>query len=155
MTKGLIISAVVVLLVLGGGAAVWLHSAYGFSAKAKPTWIETELARLSRRLALPASGRNAKNPYPPNPQQLAQARQLFSTQCALCHASNGDGHTTLGESMYPKVPDLRGLTQSKSDGTLFYTIRNGIRMSGMPAWSQDSDAQLWGLVNLIRTMKTK
>ncbi|MGH9413370.1 MAG: c-type cytochrome [Terriglobales bacterium] len=155
MTKGLLIAAAVVLLVLGGGAAVWLHDAHGFSAKARPTWIETELASLSRHLALPASQAKRKNPYPPSPQQLTAARQLFTTQCNVCHNSNGNGRTMLGQSMYPHVPDLRGLTQNKSDGTLFYTIRNGIRMSGMPAWSQDSDQQIWSLVNLIRTMKTR
>lgn len=152
MTKGLVIAGVIVLLVLGGSAAVWLRSAHGFSAKAQPTWIETELARLSRRLALPASKTDLKNPYPATPQQLTAARQLFATQCSVCHDTNGDGHTTMGQSMYPHAPDLRGLTQNKSDGTLFYTIRNGVRMSGMPAWSQDSDQEIWGLVNLIRTM---
>ncbi|TAN24397.1 MAG: cytochrome c [Acidobacteria bacterium] len=153
MTKGLVIAGMIVLLVLGGGAAVWVHSAHGFSAKAKPTWIEAELAQLSRRLALPSSKADVKNPDPATPQQLAAAGHLFATQCAVCHNTNGDGHTTMGQSMYPHVPDLRGLTQNKSDGTLFYTIRNGIRMSGMPAWSQESDPQIWGLVNLIRTFK--
>lgn len=153
MTKGLVLVGVIVLLVLGGGAAVWLHNAHGFSANSKPTWIESELARLSRRLALPASKADLKNPYPATPQQLTAARQLFATQCSVCHNTNGDGHTTMGQSMYPHAPDLRGLTQNKSDGTLFYTIRNGVRMSGMPAWSQDSNPQIWGLVNLIRTFK--
>lgn len=141
------------LLVLGGSAAVWLRRAHGFSAKAKPTWLETELAGLSRRLALPSSKADVKNPYPATARQLTAARKLFGTQCSVCHNTNGDGHTTMGQSMYPHAPDLRGLTQNKSDGTLFYTIRNGVRMSGMPAWSQDSDQEIWGLVNLIRTFK--
>ncbi|MGH9475658.1 MAG: c-type cytochrome [Terriglobales bacterium] len=155
MTKGLIVGVAVVLLVLGGSATLWLRHAHGFSANAKPTWIETELARLSRHLALPARTGDVKNPYPPTASELAQARARFATQCQMCHNSNGNGQTLLGQSLYPRVPDLRGLTQNKSDGALFYTIRNGIRMSGMPAWSQDSDQQIWGLVNLIRTMKPR
>lgn len=154
MTKGFILGVVVLVLVLGGGAAVWLHGAHGFSATAQPTWIESTLARLSRHLALPARASDRKNPFPSTPQQLAQARALFSNQCQMCHNSNGDGRTLLGQSLYPKVPDLRGLTQNKSDGALFFTIRNGVRMSGMPAWTEDSDQQIWSLVNLIRTMKS-
>ncbi|MGH9486857.1 MAG: c-type cytochrome [Terriglobales bacterium] len=153
MSRGLVITTLVVVLAIAAGGAVWLRDAHGFSAKSKPTWIEAELARLSRRLALPAGQSHLRNPYPPNPQQLAQARTLFTTQCQMCHNSNGDGHTSLGQSMYPHVPNLRGLSQNKSDGDLFYTIRNGVRMSGMPAWTQDSDQQIWSLVSLIRTMK--
>lgn len=152
MKKWLIAICVIILLALAGGA-VWLHSAAGFSAKAKPTWIEARLAAWSRRLALPGRENQIKNPLPPTPELLAAARQLYQTQCAQCHNTNGDGRTSLGQSMYPQVPDLRGLTQNKTDGALFYTIRNGVRMSGMPAWTQDSDQQLWELVDLIRTMR--
>ncbi|HUX68560.1 MAG TPA: c-type cytochrome [Terriglobales bacterium] len=145
-----------VLAILAAGAAWgWLRSAHGFSARARPTWIEAKLAALSRALALPGNENAVKNPYPATPAALAQGRQIFHSQCALCHNDNGDGRTALGQSLYPKPPNLRGLTQDKSDGDLFFTIRNGVRMSGMPAWSQDSDEQIWNLVSLIRTLKTQ
>ncbi|MGH9394436.1 MAG: c-type cytochrome [Terriglobales bacterium] len=138
-----------------GGLWTWLASAHGFSATAQPTWIEARLAALSRKLALPSGQGQLHNPFPATPTQLSAARGLFAKQCSLCHASNGAGDTAIGQSLYPKVPDLRGLTQGKSDGALFYSIRNGIRLSGMPAWRQDNDLQIWGLVSLIRSMKER
>src|SRR6185312_12200406 len=152
MKKWLIAISVVVLLGLTGGA-VWLHSAGGCSARKKNTWIEAQLAALSRRLALPGRENQVQNPFPTTPERVASGRQLYQTQCEQCHNQNGDGKTSLGQSMYPQVPDLRGLTQNKTDGALFYTIRNGVRMSGMPAWTQDSDQQLWELVDMIRTLR--
>lgn len=145
----------VLVILAGAGAWAWLKSAHGFSARAQPTWIEAKLAALSRSLALPGNQNALKNPYPASPAGIAQARQLFHAQCALCHNDNGDGRSSLGQSLYPKPPNLGGLTQDKSDGALFYSIRNGIRMSGMPAWSQDSDAQIWNLVTLIRRLRTQ
>jgi mono/diheme cytochrome c family protein len=44
-------------------------------------------------------------------------------------------------------------TQSQSDGELFATIENGIRLTGMPAWgdgSAKSAAATWALVHFIR-----
>ena len=44
-------------------------------------------------------------------------------------------------------------TQSQSDGEVFATIENGIRLSGMPAWGNgtpDSAASTWALVHFIR-----
>ena len=39
-----------------------------------------------------------------------------------------------------------------SDGEIYYTIKNGIRLSGMPAFgdASDSDAATWKLVHFIR-----
>jgi len=152
MRKGAIVG-VVALALAAGGAWAWLESANGFSAVAKPTWIEARLAGLSRRLALPSGQNDVRNPYPATPERMAAAQAKYQTQCSLCHGANGAGDTAVGQSLYPKVPNLRGSSQAKSDGALFYSIRNGIRMSGMPAWRQDSDEEIWGLVGLIRTFK--
>ena len=57
-----------------------------------------------------------------------------------------------GKGLYPKPPDLRAAgTQNKSDGELYYTIDNGVRLSGMPAFSgTHTAAQTWRLVLFIR-----
>ncbi len=148
--KWLIALAVAILLVLVGGL-VWLRSARGFSALARPTAMEAMMARMARALALPSGVNQARDPVPPTPMNLEMASEHFAAHCAICHNNNGDGLTDLGRDLYPKPPNLRGSnTQHKSDGALFYSIRNGIRMSGMPAWPDDSDQEIWALVTLIR-----
>lgn len=60
----------------------------------------------------------------------------------------------MGPNFYPKVPDLTlPKTQSQSDGALFATIENGIRLTGMPAFGSGTAASAygsWGLVHFIR-----
>ena len=58
-----------------------------------------------------------------------------------------------GKTMYPRPPDMRrDRTQRLSDGELYYTIQNGIRLSGMPAFGDpgDTDVDSWKLVAFIR-----
>ncbi|MGH9536024.1 MAG: c-type cytochrome [Terriglobales bacterium] len=142
---------VVVVAIVVGGFFTWLDTAGGFSARAKPTGIEAFLARTMRGLAMPSRAAHLKNPYPPTPAALAAASEHFAAHCALCHDNNGDGKTMFGDNLYPHPPDLRGFTtQGKSDGDLFFTIRNGIRLSGMPAWPDDSRREIWALVSFIR-----
>jgi hypothetical protein len=56
--------------------------------------------------------------------------------------------------MYPPAPDMRAAaTQSLSDGELFSIIENGIRLTGMPAWSTgttEGERDSWALVHFIR-----
>jgi hypothetical protein len=65
---------------------------------------------------------------------------------------NRSPHSAGVTSRYPKPPDLRAAeTQNKSDGELHYTIENGVRLSGMPAFhGTHTVPQTWRLVLFIR-----
>jgi len=60
----------------------------------------------------------------------------------------------MGPRFYPKAPDMTlPETQSMSDGEIFATIENGIRLTGMPGWSDgtaESAYGSWTLVHFIR-----
>ena len=58
-----------------------------------------------------------------------------------------------GKTLYPRPPDMRRKgTQEMSDGELYFTIQNGIMLSGMPAFGApgDNDQDSWKLVAFIR-----
>ena len=150
----LIIIGVALLAVAFGIVISILHD--GLSARATPTRLEAVLARNARHLAIPSNARLAQNPVLDSPEDLREARLHFADHCAICHANDGSGHSEIGDGLYPKPPDLRlAQTQNLSDGELFWIIENGVRFTGMPAFSanggnhgggQDS----WKLVHFIR-----
>jgi mono/diheme cytochrome c family protein len=124
----------------------------GFSAREQPSALENYLATSVRALAVPIRARNERNPFLPSPDVLAEARAHFADHCAICHANDGSGETEIGQNLYPKAPDMRlPRTQKLTDGELYYTIHNGIRLTGMPAWGADEkDDDSWKLVLFIR-----
>lgn len=124
----------------------------GFSARQQPSALENYLATSVRGLAVPTRARNERNPFLPSPDVLAEARAHFADHCAICHANDGSGKTEIGQNLYPKAPDMRlPRTQKLTDGELYYTIHNGIRLTGMPAWGADEkDDDSWKLALFIR-----
>jgi mono/diheme cytochrome c family protein len=152
--RGRILLVTVILLL--AGLALWGFAIIrrGFSARQEPGRAEAFVARKLRRMAAPAGARQLRNPVPASGEVLAKARAHFADHCATCHGNDGKGKTTMGQNLYPKAPDMSGLeTQSLSDGELFYTIKNGVRLSGMPAWGSDTaedDRESWGLVYFVR-----
>ena len=130
----------------------------GFSARETPTAMEVFVATKARALAVPASYSSLKNPVPDTPENVRAGMEHFADHCFLCHANDGSGDTSFGKNMYPKPPDMRRAeTQNKSDGELFYTIYNGVRLSGMPAFGEkdQSDAEeTWQIVRFIRHLPT-
>ena len=145
-----------ILIIAAGmaGAAVFgfttIHR--GFSARDNPSVVELYVAKTARRLFVPSSERNATNPFAPTPEVLAQARAHFADHCATCHGNDGAGKTQIGQNLYPKAPDMRlPQTQNLTDEELYYTIHNGIRLTGMPAWgTADKDDDSRKLVLFIR-----
>jgi len=147
---------VIVLLVFAGAAWFWItRMAGGFSARAMPSVCEVVAARTARRLATPSTARNQNNPLSATAETLSDARAHFADHCAICaicHANNDSGDTSIGQNLYPKAPDLRSpATQTLSGSELYYTIHNGIRLTGMPAWGTDEkDEDSWKLVLFVR-----
>ena len=148
--------ALLLVILLIGGLVLMTMMRHGLSARQQPTRVEEAIARGVRRFAMPSSARNLRNPVALSDGALADARAHWADHCAVCHANDGSGETTIGQGLYPKAPDMRqARTQDLSDGELFYVIRNGVRFTGMPGWGTDQaadDRDSWALVHFIRRL---
>jgi mono/diheme cytochrome c family protein len=152
-TLVIIIVAVALLGLVVAVAASILHD--GLSAHATPTRFEIMVARNVRHLAIPSNARLAQNPVLASAEDLRDARLHFADHCAICHGNDGGGQTMIGGGLYPKPPDLRlPETQNLADGELFWIIENGVRFTGMPAFSMGGEhggmEGSWKLVHFIR-----
>src|SRR5688572_17278214 len=149
-----IVAGVMVLLLVVIAALVLSMVRGGFSSIDEPSAMEVFMATTMRRMAVPADLKDAKNPLPLTAEVLAEGRAHFADHCAGCHGNDGKGQTSMGPKFYPKVPDMtRETTQSQSDGALFATIENGIRLTAMPAFGNgtaESAYGSWTLVHFIR-----
>jgi mono/diheme cytochrome c family protein len=145
------------LLVVGalGVGAYMMHNMmeHGFSTRTEPMLMEKALATTIRGGANPSRYKTMKNPVVSAPDVVHEGMAHWADHCATCHANNGSGDTMYGKTMYPRPPDMRQKdTQAMSDGELYYTIKNGVRLSGMPAFGDpgDDDVDSWKLVVFIR-----
>src|SRR6185437_4301091 len=152
MKRGTLI--LIVLAGVAGLSAVLIVSVlhHGLSARATPTRLEAMMARGARHLAISSNARGLTNPITASAENLRDARIHFADHCATCHGNDGSGDTMLGRGLYPKPPDLRlPETQKLSDGELFWVIENGVRFTGMPAFSSPGSVDdSWKLVLFLR-----
>jgi mono/diheme cytochrome c family protein len=144
------------LVIVVGGIGLLYFVNTGVSAREQPGRVEEFLASRVRNMAIARRARALTNPVEHSDGVIAEGRAHFADHCATCHANDGSGNTEMGRGMWPKVPDMRlAQTQSLSDGELFWIIENGIRFTGMPAWSdgtKDHEAASWHLVHFIRRL---
>ena len=142
------ISVLIVIVVAYGVMHVTI------SALPEPSTFETSIATKVKDWYI---GRAAGGPLPAAPENnaasVAAGETLFGMGCATCHGQDGRRPTPIGESMYPRVLDLGSPeVQEMSDRELFWVIKNGIRLSGMPGFARiQTDEQIWELVYYLRS----
>lgn len=146
------LSALFVVVIAG---ALLVISQFTMSALPEPNSMENYLATSARHLLLRRGSREAIPPGPANlSASIEEGDKLYGTDCAACHGLDGHKPTDAGRWMYPRAADLASReVQHYSDRELFWIVRNGIRLSGMPAFGKvETDEHIWNLVNYIRTL---
>ncbi|HXI84265.1 MAG TPA: c-type cytochrome [Verrucomicrobiae bacterium] len=154
----------VVSLVVALGIASALAGAFfyhyivsgGLRARQTPSALETAVAQELVNLSIPNDIKTLTNPLDKSPDgaDVAAGHELYQKNCEVCHAYDGAGKTAASAGLYPPPLDLGqyGIAQRKrTDGELFYFIRNGVRNTAMPGW-QLPDQQTWQLVAYIRNL---
>jgi predicted CXXCH cytochrome family protein len=147
----LVVTAGIVLVIVAA-AAFYRFALPGLSnARPEPPKAEVLVATWLLRHSVPEESRNQRNPLGTDAADVVAGRDLFREKCEICHGYDGSGRTQIGGGEYPRAPTLRTLIASMTDGEIFYHIRNGIRNTGMPAWSMP-ERQIWQLVLYMRNL---
>src|ERR1700691_2244849 len=124
----------------------------GSSAREDARVLEARVAHGLLHYTVPAGFRALKNPLDvrAGSADVEAGHAMYAEKCETCHAYDGGGKTEIGSGQYPRPPDLRSAdVQRMSDGELYYHLKNGIRHTGMPAWTLP-DRQLWQLTGYLR-----
>lgn len=98
---------------------------------------------------------NKDNPLENNPDNIEKGRLLFQLDaqpsCTICHGSgNGLGMMSGGLNPPPRNFMCKETMEGIPDGQLFWVIKNGSPGTGMPAFSDLNDEQIWQIVLFIR-----
>jgi mono/diheme cytochrome c family protein len=138
-----------------------------YASQEKPLPVPPQSIPVEGAAYISANGAPS-NPVPADETSIARGAELFNINCTQCHGVDGKGNGTIAAFLVKKKPaDLTsGLIQSKSDGTLFLSISNGIfnpnntlfpdiEFSGqMPPMNENLNVrERWDVVNYIRTLK--
>ena len=100
------------------------------------------------------AGANLVNPQKPTPALLAEAKQHYSWDCAMCHGDTGKGDGSLAVSEHLTMPDftnpaaLAGL----KDGQIYTIIRKGSAKMPPEDKARANDATVWNMVNYLRSL---
>ena len=97
-----------------------------------------------------ARGENIQVPAAFDEAQVRRGSRKFDEICVTCHGGPGVSSSAIGAGLRPDPPDLSEKVQQWSRAELFWIVKNGIKMTGMPGLGPThSDEDLWAIVAFL------
>jgi mono/diheme cytochrome c family protein len=86
----------------------------------------------------------------------AGARAFSARGCVNCHGAPGVNWAKFSEGLHPDPPDLKEIANERDPKHLFWVVKNGINMTGMPAFGplEVPDKEIWSIVAFIKKLPT-
>lgn len=143
-------------IVIGVGAAAYFFGGYYSVAGTQEDPALVHWALVKVRTA--SIERHAKDQPPASindPAAVQAGAKAFAAHgCANCHGAPGVVWQKFSEGMHPEAPDLKGLVAERTPAQLFWVVKNGINMTGMPAFSLAgaTDAEIWAIAAFLKKL---
>ena len=84
------------------------------------------------------------------------ARAFRERGCTNCHGGPGVEWGKFSEGMRPDPPDLKELVNDRTPAQVFWVIKNGVNMTGMPSFGaiEVPDQEIWSIAAFVKKLPT-
>jgi mono/diheme cytochrome c family protein/cytochrome c2 len=139
------------LVMMALGAVVFvLWGVYNVSAlqqHTRPVYIALDAA-LKRSISQRAG--EIETPPLSDPALIEQGLQHYRRTCVQCHGAPGVARDDVGKGLTPIPANLVQTARHWTPAEIFWTVKHGIKMTGMPAWRFEfTDEEIWSIVAFV------
>lgn len=151
MTRTVVaLAAFVLALALGALAFVW-SGWYDIAANVQHTQPVYSLLEKTMHQSVKRRASGIEPPPLDTSAMVSRGAACYVEKCVQCHGGPGVAQAEIGRSMQPLPGPLVDASAKWRPSELYWITRNGIKMSGMPAWQHRlPDADLWALVAFMQ-----
>jgi mono/diheme cytochrome c family protein len=84
----------------------------------------------------------------------AGARAFAARGCVNCHGGPGAMWSKFSEGLRPDPPDLKDVVKDRTTAQIFWVVRNGINMTGMPGFNlvEVPDEEIWTIAAFAKNI---
>jgi len=88
-----------------------------------------------------------------DPGMVMDGFRHYREMCVGCHLAPGIAETEISKGLLPEPPAMQEVVEEWQPAELFWVTKNGVKMSGMPAWGPThSDQKIWAIVAFLEKL---
>lgn len=131
---------------------VIISGAYNVAATVPHTKLEHIIFNSTMAYSVRAHAKE-EAPESWSQDEIKSGFKNYNEMCVICHGAPGKALSYLGKGLQPQPPNLAEAVEKWTNGQLFWIIKNGVKMTGMPAFGPThDDVDIWSIVGFIRRL---
>ena len=143
---------VATFLVLGVVSFIFILSgAYNISQLSHHNWLTMSIIKMTTHSSI--DRRMKENVVPANLKDstvLITGFKHYNEMCVSCHGAPGVKPNEMVEGLYPKPPEIYKHGEEDAAQEFFWIIKNGIKMTSMPAFAPThDDEKIWAMTAFV------
>ncbi len=148
---GFIKTLIFLLLVIALAGFAYIYSgSYNIAATAPHSPIAEWIFKTIKNHSIKKHAEGIERPRLNDEAMVRDGFVHYEQMCAGCHGAPGKDPA---QGFNPSPPELSDEAEEMSSAELFWIIKNGIKMTGMPAYGPShSDDELWTIVAFLKTL---
>ena len=146
----LLVAAAILLVAAAVFIALGLYNVAATEQHTRPVYA---LIEATMRQAIRFHSRDIVAPPLDDAARVRSGRSLYALNCVRCHGAPGVAPESFALGMTPSPANLAYAAREWPAPQLFWTLKRGLKMTGMPAWEfRLADSQLWDIVAYLQAM---
>jgi len=150
----ILLTVLIVVLALAASALAFIYSGLYDVAASSPDeglvhWVLETTQEHSVERQMKAS------PVPPlsDPALVQTGFTHYHEMCVTCHGAPGVEASEIGQGLNPYPPELATAAGEANPQELFWIVKHGIKMTGMPSFGvTHTDQEIWAIVAFLRKL---
>lgn len=145
---------VVFVLLLAGLGLIYINAgAYNVAATDPHLGAVYWVLNTTQVQSVRSHAEELREPLPSDSSALQSGFHHFEEMCVTCHGAPGVSPSEIGKGLNPEPPELSEMVERYSPGELYWIVKNGLKMTGMPAFGPThSEEELRGIVAFLQRL---
>ena len=149
-----IVGFITALALLAFGGAIYFYSGqFDIAASTPHNAFEQQVLRTAMELMVVAKASGVREPPPFTDELIKDGFEHYDEMCITCHGGPGLERSEIGKGLNPQAPLLSAAVKSWSSRQLFWIVKHGVKMTGMPSFgATHNDQEVWSMVAFIEQL---
>lgn len=139
------------LVALVAAALAVYFGLYDVSATRQHWQLTHSVLEISMRQSVRKRAQGIDEPHLTDDRMALRGAACFRDKCVQCHGAPGVAQQDIGKSMQPLPGPLVDAMQHWRPRELYWVVRHGLKMTGMPAWEYRlTEEEIWDVVAFLQ-----
>lgn len=145
---------VLVVIVLLMAALLFIYSGlFDVAASTPDNGLVHWVLETTRERSVARRMKSVEVPPLTDPALVQTGFLHYQENCVTCHGAPGVEASEIGQGLNPYPPELASEAGEANPRELFWIVKNGIKMTGMPSFGvTHTDQEIWAIVAFLEKM---